>query len=144
MITIDTNILLRYLLDDDKLQSKLASTLILGYEPVLIDDVVLVESIWTLKGMRYSLDKESILKVLNSLFEEPNIFFESEQAVWRSLNYFRNTKPINSGGKRKEAEFSDALIVNKARYVADKKDSIFAGAYTFDIAAQQIPGTKKP
>ena len=90
------------------------------------------------------MDKKSILKVLNSLFEEPNIFFESEQAVWRSLNYFRNAKPIKSGGKRKAAEFSDALIVNKARYVADKKDSIFAGAYTFDIAAQQIPGTKKP
>jgi predicted nucleic-acid-binding protein len=104
----------------------------------------LVESIWTLKGKLYRLDKKSILKVLNSLFEEPNIFFESEQAVWRSLNYFRNAKPIKSGGKRKEAEFSDALIVNKARYVADKKDSIFGGAYTFDIAAQQIPGTKKP
>ena len=45
MITIDTNVLLRYLLDDDKLQSKLASKLILGDEPVLITDVVLVESI---------------------------------------------------------------------------------------------------
>ena len=101
--------------------SKTCHHAILGDEPALIDDVVLLESIWTLKGKRYSLDKKSILKVLNSLFEEPNILFESEQAVWRSLNYFRNAKPIKSGGKRKEAEFSDALIVNKARYVADKK-----------------------
>ena len=60
MITIDTNVLLRYLLDDDKLQSKLASKLILSGEPVLITDVVLVESIWTLRGKRYSLEKESI------------------------------------------------------------------------------------
>jgi len=144
MITIDTNVLLRYLLDDHKLQSKLASNLILSGGPVLITDVVLAESIWTLKGKRYSLDKESILKVVNSLFEEPNIFFESGQAVWRSLNDFRNAKPIKSGGKRKEADFPDALIVNKARYVADKTDSKFEGAYTFDVAAQQIPGTKKP
>ncbi|MCG8612828.1 MAG: type II toxin-antitoxin system VapC family toxin [Pseudomonadales bacterium] len=144
MIAIDTNVLLRYLLDDDKAQSKRAAALILGNTPVLITDVVLSETIWTLKGKRYKLDKEAIIQVVHSLFEEPNIVFENGQTVWRAVNDFKNSESIKSGGKRKEADFPDALIVNKARYVAGEAQSEFEGVYTFDVAAQQIPGTEKP
>ncbi|MBK8972649.1 MAG: type II toxin-antitoxin system VapC family toxin [Hahellaceae bacterium] len=144
MIAIDTNVLLRYLLDDDKAQSKRASELILGGTPVLITDVVLVETVWTLKGKRYNLDKEALIKIIHSLFKEPNLVFESGQTVWRALNDFRNAKPVKSGGKRKEADFPDALIVNKARFMASETGTVFEGVYTFDRAAQQIPGTEKP
>lgn len=144
MIAIDTNVLLRYLLDDDKTQSKRASVIILGDQQVLVTDVVLAETIWTLRGKRYNLAKESIIKVVNSLFEEPNICFEDGQTVWRSVNDYKNAKSIKSGGKRKEADFPDALIVNKARYVASQTGMEFSGAFTFDTAAQQLPGTKKP
>ena len=144
MIAIDTNVLLRYLLDDDKAQSKRATELVLGDAQVLVADVVLVETIWTLKGKRYNLDKEAIIRVVHSLFEEPNIVFENGQTIWRSVNDFKNAKSIKSGGKRKEADFPDALIVNKARYVADETATELEGVYTFDVAAQQIPGTQKP
>lgn len=144
MIAIDTNVLLRYLLDDDKAQSKRAAALILGDTPVLITDVVLAETIWTLKGKRYKLDKEAIIQVVHSLFEEPNIVFESGQTIWRAVNDFKNAKSIKSGGKRKEADFPDALIVNKARHTAEESQSEFKGVFTFDVAAQQIPGTEKP
>ena len=144
MIAIDTNVLLRYLLGDDKTQSERASEIILGDQPVLVTDVVLAETIWTLKGKRYNLDKESIIRVINGLFAEPNIFFEDGQTVWRSVSDYKNAKSIKSGGKRKEADFPDALIVNKARYVASQTGMEFDGVYTFDKAAQQIPGTKKP
>ena len=144
MIVIDTNVLLRYLLDDDKVQSKRASELILGGTPALITDVVLAETVWTLKGKRYNLDKEAIIKVVHSLFEEPNIVFESGQTIWRAVNDFKNAKSVKSGGKRKQADFPDALIVNKARLTAGETQSEFGGVYTFDVAAQQIPGTKKP
>ena len=144
MIAIDTNILLRYLLDDDKTQSKRAAELILGNVPILVTDVVLAETIWTLKGKRYNLDKEAIIKVIHSLFEEPNICFENSQTVWRSINDYKHSKPITSGRRRKEAGFSDALIVNKARAVAAWNGVPFEGSYTFDVAALQIPGTKKP
>lgn len=144
MIAIDTNVLLRYLLEDDKSQAKKADALITGDKKVLITDVVLAETMWTLKGKRYGLDKESIVKVINSLFEEPNILFESGQTVWRSVNDYKNAKSIKSGGKRKEADFPDALVVNKARHTSNEMGVEFDGAYTFDVAAQQIPGTKKP
>lgn len=47
-------------------------------------------------------------------------------------------------GKRKEADFPDALIVNKARHIALETEFLLEGVYTFDVAAQQIPGTEKP
>jgi len=56
MIAIDTNVLLRYLLQDDEKQSELARQVILGSDEALITGVVLVETIWTLKGKKYRLD----------------------------------------------------------------------------------------
>ena len=94
MIAIDTNILLRYLLQDDEIQAKQANKLILSSETVLITDVVLIETIWTLKGKRYNLNKEKIIQVIHALFAEPNIVFEDNQAVWAALKDFTNAKPI--------------------------------------------------
>ena len=144
MIAIDTNVLLRYLLDDDAKQSKKASAIITGSDNVLITDIVLTETIWTLKGRKYKLDKESIIKVINTLFAEPNIIFEDGQTVWRALSDYTNAKSIKVGNKRKEADFPDALIVNKAQYVANKLNDELDGVYTFDVASQEIPGTRAP
>jgi predicted nucleic-acid-binding protein len=72
--------------------------LIKGSTPVLITDVVLVETLWTLKGKKYRLNKKAIIDVLNSLFEEPNICFEDGQTVWRALNDYRHAKPANDAG----------------------------------------------
>jgi len=144
MIAIDTNVLLRYLLDDDAKQSKKASAIITGSDNVLITDIVLIETVWTLKGRKYKLDKESIIKVINTLFAEPNIIFEDGQTVWRALSDYTNAKSIKVGNKRKEADFPDALIVNKAQYVANKLNDELDGVYTFDVASQEIPGTREP
>ncbi len=144
MIAIDTNVLLRYLLWDNKEQSAKADRLINGSVPVLITDVVLSETLWTLKGKKYKLDKAAIIDVVNSLFEEANIRFEDGQTVWRALNDYRQAKPVKVGGKKKEADFSDALVVNKAKFYTVEKGEALDGVYTFDLAAQAIPGTAKP
>lgn len=144
MIAIDTNILLRYLLDDDVSQSKKAASIITGQGNVLVTDIVLTEAIWTLKGKKYNLDKESIIKVINTLFSEPNIIFEDGQTVWRALSDYKQAKTIKVGNKHKEADFPDALIVNKAAFVANKLNDALDGVYTFDLALQTIPGTRKP
>jgi len=144
MIAIDTNVLLRYLLDDDAKQAKKASAIITGSDNVLITDIVLTETIWTLKGKKYKLDKESIIKVINTLFAEPKIIFEDGQTVWQALSDYTQAKSINVGNKRKEADFPDALIVNKAQYIANKLNDELDGVYTFDVASQEIPGTREP
>jgi predicted nucleic-acid-binding protein len=48
MIAIDTNVLLRYLLQDDAKLCKKAIEVITGKQRVLVTDVVLAETIWTL------------------------------------------------------------------------------------------------
>ena len=144
MIAIDSNGLLRYLLWDDKTQAAKADKLINGSTPVLITDVVLVETLWTLEGKKYKLHKTAIIDVLNSLFEEPNICFEDGQTVWRALNDYQQAKPVKVGNKKKQADFPDALIVNKAMFYAMEKGEVLNGVYTFDRAAQKIPGTAGP
>ncbi len=144
MIAVDTNVLLRYLLDDDAGQSKKASSIIAGNSNILITDIVLTETIWTLKGKKYNLNKESVIKVINTLFAEPNIIFEDGQTVWRALNDYKQAKIIKVGNKRKEADFPDALIINKALYVANTLNESLDGVYTFDLALQTLPGTRKP
>ena len=135
MIAIDTNVLLRYLLEDDPAQSAKAAGLIGGSEAVLVTDVVLVETIWTLRGTKYQLSKSGLIDVINALFKEPNIRFEDGQAVWVSLDQYR---------KSKGADFADALIVNKAKLIANKSGDDFRGSYTFDKAAQKLSGSKEP
>ncbi len=144
MIAIDTNVLLRYLLWDNKMQAAKANRLINGKTPVLITDVVLAETLWTLKGKKYRLNKTAIIDVLNSLFEEPNICFEDGQTVWQALNDYRQAKPVKVENKKKEIGFPDALIVNKAKFYAAEKGEVLNGVYTFDLAMQLIPGTASP
>jgi predicted nucleic-acid-binding protein len=144
MIAIDTNVLLRYLLNDDPKQSKKASAVIQGSQKILITDVVLVETIWTLKGKKYNQNKEGIVQVISALFEESTICFEDGQSVWRALVDFKNAKSIKTGGKQKIADFPDALIVNKANFASKNLGETLDCVYTFDVAAQELPGTKVP
>jgi len=48
------------------------------------------------------------------------------------------------GNKQKEADFPDALIINKALYVANTLNQTLDGVYTFDLALQTLPRTRKP
>ena len=138
MIAIDTNVLLRYLLFDHSTQSAKAAKLIGGKRTILITDVVLAETVWTLRGKKYQLDKPQLVLVLQALFEEPNIRFEEGQVVWMALNDYRKSKPVQG----KDADFADALIINKARFLASRQNSKFGGSYTFDVAAQSLSGAK--
>ena len=144
MIAVDTNVVLRYLLQDDAKQSPRASKLFVGQEKILITDVALVEAIWTLRGKRYALSKEALIEVVHSLIEEPNVVWEDGYAVWYALDDFANATPVRAGRKTKQADFADALIVSKSqRYGINKKLSVYP-LYTFDKGALEIDGAKEP
>ncbi len=71
MIAVDTNILVRYITNDDKEQSILAAQLLdshAGQErSIFINNIVLCELIWVLaKGYKYK--KSKLLKPLNYFF----------------------------------------------------------------------------
>ena len=140
MIAIDTNVLLRYLLNDDQGQALKAGKLINGKETVLVTDVVLAETIWTLKGKKYQLTRLELITVIQALFKEPRIEFEDGRVVWAALYDYRNAKQVNG----KAIDFPDALILNKAKAIAIEQSSQFSGFYTFDKAAQALPSSKAP
>lgn len=136
MIAIDTNVLLRYLLNDDKQQFATAKKLIIKSKPILVTDVVLVETLWTLSGKRYSLDKPALCKVVRALIGDAAFVFEDNQVVWSSLRNYEDAKKVHG----KELDFSDALIVNKSMYSAEQKGSALSGFYSFDKAVERLTG----
>jgi len=144
MIAIDTNVLLRYLLWDDEVQSPKAEAIITGNSLILVSDIVLVETLWTLQGKKYHISKEETLAVINALFEEPNIFFEDGQTIWCAVNDYRQAEKIKVGKKKKQADFPDTLMVNKAKYIAKQKKETLEAVYTFDIAVQEMEGVEAP
>ncbi|MGK0320502.1 MAG: putative nucleic-acid-binding protein, partial [Granulosicoccus sp.] len=68
-------VLLRYLLQDDAAQAEKARNVINDNPVVLINNVVLVETLWTLCGKKYRLTHDEVVTTVQALFAEPNIVF---------------------------------------------------------------------
>jgi predicted nucleic-acid-binding protein len=134
MIAVDTNVLLRYLLDDDIEQSPRAARLFRRDDGILVTDVVLAETLWTLAGRKYRASRTDLAAVIDSLFREPVVEFEDRQAVWGALGDFEATA----------ADFQDALILHKARRVAEQAQDPLSALYTFDVAALELDGARRP
>jgi predicted nucleic-acid-binding protein len=108
MIGIDTNILVRYLTQDDIEQAKVVEQLFnkyaTGSHSVFINNIVICELIWVLeRGYKYS--KEDITKVIKHILSTKEFNFENQELLWLSLNQY----------SQKKLDFSDALIgeINK-------------------------------
>jgi len=144
MISIDTNVLLRYLLQDDEAQSNKANKLFSGRDSILITDIVLAETAWTLRGKKYKFAKEELLTAVDGLFRESSVRFEDGQSVWRALHSLRASKPVKVGSKKKDVDFADLLILEKSIYDSKRKSETLECLYSFDKAAQQVDGIESP
>ena len=143
MIAVDTNVLLRYLLHDDEAQAARAEAVFEAGETVLIPDIMLAETVWTLAGRRYRLTEAELAGTLERLFSDPYIRFEDNRAVWRALQAFRSTAQMGAAGSAGGVGFADALIVYKAmQAAADEGEELTV--YTFDAAMQRLPYTAPP
>lgn len=102
MTGLDTNILLRYFLQDDPVQSAVASRFVeslRGDSPGFVSLVCLVELVWVMsRGNRASRAK--ILEILNGLVSSKELVIEQRETVQKALRMFR------SGN----ADFADCLI----------------------------------
>lgn len=134
MIAVDTNVLLRYLLKDEPAQAERVRALFGNQAGVLITDVVIAETVWTLLGRRYRADKAEVIVAIESLLEEPFVEFEDNRVIWRALQNYRET----------DAGFADALVVQKALSVALKNGLELQAMYTFDAAALELPAAVEP
>ena len=96
MISVDTNVLVRVLANDDPKQAKRAIAL-LGAGPVWITKTVLLETEWVLR-YTYALDVRAIGKAFTKLLAVPGIDVEDRTAVGLALGW-------HQGGM----DFADAL-----------------------------------
>ena len=131
MIGLDTNVLVRYLVEDDESQSRRASKLIEGAvergEELFISDVVMCETVWVLSSA-YSFSRAEICDVLGDLLRARSVVFTSSDRLARSLESFRKGK----------SDFADYLIRELAK--AAGADSVA----TFDRKLLKEPGFTKP
>lgn len=93
MIGLDTNILVRYLLDDDPHWSPVVARFVDGEltaeRPGFINPITLVELVWALRRKPgYDRDKLSLL--IENLLNSDSVVLGEAPAVERALNAFRD------------------------------------------------------
>ena len=89
MNAIDTNILIRYLTQDDAKQGELAKELIESGEPVFLTHTVLIEAVWVLTAS-YGLDRDTITKVLHELTISGFFILEKAQMISKALQDYQH------------------------------------------------------
>jgi predicted nucleic-acid-binding protein len=123
MIGIDTNVLVRYLVQDDPEQSQQATRFIETecsiQKPAFINGIVLCELVWVLETV-YAYPKQSIAKVIEKILRTRQFFIYQSEILWQTLR----------GYQRDGADFADHYIAilnahNGCDYTAtfDKKAS---------------------
>lgn len=103
MIGLDTNLLVRYLTQDDATQSKQAARIfdaaIEAGEDLYLNHIVVCELTWVL-SRAYGYAKDELLGVLEKILAAGQFAFEDKDSLWRALEAFR----------RSSADFADCLI----------------------------------
>ena len=102
MISIDTNILIRFLVDDDPKQDVMAREIFksaLADGGIFISAFVIIETAWVLRGKKIS--RTDIHDALFDLLNTPNIFISQKGLIELALGLYINGK----------ADFCDYVIV---------------------------------
>ncbi len=106
MIGLDTNVLVRYIMQDDARQAELATELMesltvdeLGFVPL----VALMELVWVLSSS-FDLARSQVVQALETLLQTKEIQVENAEVVWRAVRLYRASA----------ADFADCLIERSA------------------------------
>ncbi len=128
MIGLDTNVLVRYIAQDDPKQSALATKLIDSLtkdNPGFITVVTVVELVWVMQTC-YQLTKLEVVNILNMLIATKELMIENNETVIKATKVFSLSK----------ADFADCLIER----LADKAGCKYS--VTFDVGAIKHAGFK--
>jgi predicted nucleic-acid-binding protein len=103
MIGLDTNVLLRYLAQDDPVQSPRATEIITrrltGEEPGFVSLVTIIELVWVLKT-QYKRSRQEVASVIEMVLAADTFEVQNEQEVYHAVVALRNGA----------GSFEDALI----------------------------------
>jgi predicted nucleic-acid-binding protein len=102
MTGLDTNIIARFIMQDDALQSASVNRLFESFSkenPGFIPVICIIELIWVLRSARDAKPPE-IVRVLETLLRVEDLIVERADLVWQALRTFARTN----------ADFADCLI----------------------------------
>ena len=126
MIGLDTNVIVRYVTQDDARQSAAASRLfervLTTEQPGFVGLVTLCEIAWVLADC-YDAGKVQIAAVIEGLLGSRQLVVEEAEVVWKALRTW----------DKSSADFSDALLGQVLRARGCDK------VVTFDKAAARLP-----
>ena len=125
MRAIDTNVLVRLIVQDDEKQAADAKAFVLF--GAWVSKVVLVETIWVI-GSVYNRKHTEIADTVEMLLSHGQIFIEDAETIAAALVHYR---------KRPSLSFSDCIILESAR----KAGHLPLG--TFDRGLAKLPGTQR-
>lgn len=126
MIGLDTNVLVRYIMQDDAKQSSKATRLIESLEadhPGFVPLVALIELVWVLSSC-YDLTRTQLAQTLESLLRTKEIVIDQPNQVLMALRVF----------KQSSADFADCLIERCAWSAGCEQ------IMTFDAGAAKMAG----
>jgi len=121
MIGLDTNVLVRYIMQDDARQSAPATRLVESLSAEVRGFVTLVSVVelsWVLSSA-YDLERAEVTTVIERLLRTKELAVEGAQVVWKALRLLQSAK----------MEFADCLIACSAAAAGCEK------MLTFDRAA---------
>lgn len=131
MIALDTNVLVRFLVEDDEKQSQRATQLIRNAqkrgEQLFIGDIVMCETVWVL-STSYDFSRPEIVRVMSGLLRARGVVFNSSDRLARALQAYASSK----------GDFADYLIREHA------SDAGADTVATFDRALLRQDGFSKP
>ncbi|SDR36789.1 Predicted nucleic-acid-binding protein, contains PIN domain [Pseudomonas grimontii] len=129
MIGLDTNVLVRYVTQDDPVQSPKASELIESLttlSPGFVSLVSVVELVWVLQSC-YQSAKNDIVVVLETLLRTRELTIEHAEVIWQALRRFTANN----------ADFADCLIERCAHAAGCEYTA------TFDLNAAKAAGMER-
>ena len=130
MIGVDTNVLVRYLAQDDPAQSARATRFfedeISVDAPGFVSAVVLCELIWVLEGA-YSADRDTQIVIVERLLSVASLVVEHPESTARATEVFRTAR----------ADFADCLIAEIAANAGCGE------TVTFDRAMARLTGMRR-
>ena len=126
MIGLDTNVLVRYIMQDDSKQSQLATRLVeslTAESPGFVPLVAIVELAWVLSSA-YDLSRSQLVEAFEAVLRPQELVVERGDTVWKGLRLLQR-----SGG-----DFADCLIACSAEAAGCAK------TLTFDRGAAKNGG----
>lgn len=122
---VDTNLILRFLLNDNPKQADLAKFLFASSEKLVIPDMVIAEIIWVLQSI-YKFSKSDVIKKVQQ-FLGLNIFICNYKLMRETLILY----------KENNISFVDAYLL--ALTVENKLE----GIYSFDKGLEKVKKVKR-